>query len=53
MAVMVDMGTGMVAVIINSLDMVTMVITKRLLLLWSEALKIVQEKVVLRSVFGT
>jgi hypothetical protein len=50
---MVDMGTGMVVVITNSMDLVTMVITKRLLLLWSEALKIFQEKVVLQSVFGT
>jgi hypothetical protein len=53
MTVTVDMGMGMVVVIIITMDMVTMVITKRPFLLSSEVLKIVQEKVLLPSVFGT
>lgn len=44
MAVTVDIGMGMVVVIINTMDMVTMVITKCLFLLSSEALKIFQKK---------
>jgi hypothetical protein len=50
MAVTVDMGMGMVVVI---MDMVTMVITKRLFLLSSDALKIVQEQVLLQRVCCT
>jgi hypothetical protein len=56
MAVTVDMGMGMVVVIMDmdmDMDMVTMVVTKRLLLLSSDALKFVQEKFLLQSVFGT
>jgi hypothetical protein len=57
MAVTVDMdmgmGMGMVVIIINTMDMVTMVIIKLLFSLSSEALKFVQEKVLLQSVFGT
>jgi hypothetical protein len=46
------MGMGMVVVIINSMHMVTIVITKRLFLLLIDALKIVQEHVLLQSVSG-
>jgi hypothetical protein len=50
MAVKMDICMGMTFVI---MDMVTMVITKHLFLLSIEALKIVQEQVLLQSVFGT
>jgi hypothetical protein len=50
MAVTVDMGMGMVVFI---MDMVTMVVTKRLSLLSSNSLKIVKEQVLLQSVFST
>jgi pantothenate kinase len=53
MAVTVDMGMDMVVVIINSMDLVTMVITKRLFLPSVDALKIVQEHLLLQSGSGT
>jgi hypothetical protein len=50
MAITVDIGIGMVGV---TMDMVTKVVTKHLFLMWIESLKIVQEQVLLQSVFGT
>jgi hypothetical protein len=44
MAVTVDMDMGMVVVIINTMDMVTVVITKCLFLLSSAALKSLSKK---------
>jgi hypothetical protein len=50
MAVTVDIIMGMAVVIV---DMVIMVITKHVFVLSIETLKIVQEYVLLQSVFGT
>jgi hypothetical protein len=59
MAITVDMGMGMVVVTMDivtmdmvTMDMVTMGITKRLFLQWIKSLKIIQEHVLLQSVFG-
>jgi hypothetical protein len=52
--VIMDMvTTDMVNMDMVTMDKVTMVITKHLFLLSIEALKIVQEQVLLQSVFGT
>ena len=53
MAVTLDMGIGMAVIMDIGMGMVTMVITKLLFLLSSEALKFVQGKVLLQTVFGT
>ena len=54
MAVVTDMGMGMVVVTVDmGMGVVTMVITKLLFLLSSEALNFVQGKVLQQSVFGT
>jgi len=54
MAVITDMGMGMVVGTMDmGMGMVTMVITKLLFLVSSEALNFVQGKVLQQSVFGT